>query len=155
MIMALLQELMPQLLTILQRGRDSTAVYGILEGYLLLGGVAVLQGHESMLAGALQGSFSQVLQKLAVPPQPPAQPTGSPQSRPGKISSSIFCTARCEELGRGQLCTHMLPVCSIQHIHHVKKNMVCFLGMQGQIQARCLQSSYRRRLQQPASQMCC
>jgi hypothetical protein len=80
-----LQELMPQLLTILRRGRDSTAVYGILEGYLLLGGVAVLQGHESMLAGALQGSFSQLLQKLAVPPQPPAQPAGSTQSRPGSF----------------------------------------------------------------------
>ena len=81
------QELMPQLLTILRRGRDSAAVYSILEGCLLLGGVAVLHPHEAMLAGALQGSLARLLQALSVPAQPPARPAGSPQSRSGDRST--------------------------------------------------------------------
>ena len=79
------QELLPQLRTILRRGRDSAALYGILEGYLLLGGVAVLQGHESTLAAALQSTLSKLLQALTSPPQL-AQPAGSPPSRPGATS---------------------------------------------------------------------
>ena len=84
------QELLPQLLTILRRGRDSAALYGILEGYLLLGGAAVLQGHEATLAAALQSTLSKLLQALA-PPQP-AQPAGSPASRPGAVSSYALAT---------------------------------------------------------------
>ena len=68
--MSAVQELLPQLMTILRRGRDSTAVYGILEGYLLLGGVAVLQGHEATLAAALQSTLSKLLQTLMSPRSP-------------------------------------------------------------------------------------
>ncbi len=82
MVAVAVQELLPQLMTILRRGRDSAAVYGILEGYLLLGGVAVLQGYEATLAAALQSTLSKLLQTLMSPPQP-AQPAGSPPSRPG------------------------------------------------------------------------
>ena len=85
------QELLPQLMTILRRGRDSTAIYGILEGYLLLGGVAVMQGHEATLAAALQSTLSKLLQTLMSPPQP-AQPAGSPPSRPGDASNCSIAT---------------------------------------------------------------
>lgn len=77
------QELVPQLLTILRRGRDSALVYSILEGYLLLGGVAVLHTHEALLPGALQISLAKLLQALSAPPQLPARTAGSPQPRPG------------------------------------------------------------------------
>ena len=89
-----MQELLPQLLTILRRGRDSAALYGILEGYLLLGGAAVLQGQEATLAAALQSSLSRLLQVLTAPSQP-VQPAGSPPSRPG-VATPQACTASRE-----------------------------------------------------------
>ncbi len=91
------QELLPQLMTILRRGRDSTAVYGILEGYLLLGGVAVMQGYEATLAAALQSTLSKLLQTLMSPPQP-AQPAGSPPSRPGGTLNSPHSAAPLSQL---------------------------------------------------------
>jgi len=84
-------------MTILRRGRDSTAVYGILEGYLLLGGVAVLQGHEATLAAALQNSLSNLMHTLMNPPQA-AQSAGSSPSHPG-----VQCW-RCPEEYHMSLC---------------------------------------------------
>ncbi len=92
-------------MTILRRGRDSTAVYGILEGYLLLGGVAVLQGHEATLAAALQSTLSKLLQTLMSPAQP-AQPAGSPPSRPGGTISCPHSAAHLSQPVHLVLCAY-------------------------------------------------
>ena len=86
---------MPQLLTILRRGRDSAAVYSILEGCLLLGGVAVLHPHEALLAAALQASLARLLQALSAPLQPPVPPVGSPQPRSGDGPARLQHSGSC------------------------------------------------------------
>ena len=138
------QELMPQLLTILRRGRDSAAVYSILEGCLLLGGVAVLQPHEAVLAAALQASLARLLQALSAPLQLPARTAGSPQPRSGDGP------ALCQTLWQ------LLPCKAVMSLlrKSCAANVGCSVnGYHGTQALRAMQSprtSYRRRLRQPA-----
>lgn len=70
-----LVDLLPRMAALLRRGRDNTAAFQLIEGYLLLGGGAALQPYgeaiAAALAKALQGVSKTVAEACA--PQQPAQ----------------------------------------------------------------------------------
>lgn len=60
-----LQQLIPNLMAILQRGKDNAAVFQVLEGFLVTADAdltrAILQGHLAQLVPALERSLGSIL----------------------------------------------------------------------------------------------
>ena len=72
------QALLGNLLGILARGRDSAGVYGCLEGFLLLGGTAILEGHMPALVAALSCTLNALMAAIM-----PARNGSMDDSAPG------------------------------------------------------------------------
>lgn len=62
-----LQELLPNLMRLLQRGKDGGAVMSILEGYLLLGQGAGMEPHLGLVSAAMQHALEHALTTLQAP----------------------------------------------------------------------------------------
>lgn len=71
-----LVDLLPRMGALLRRGRDNTAAFQILEGYLLLGGGAALQPYGDTIAAALTKALNSVAATVAeaCAPAGPAAP---------------------------------------------------------------------------------
>ncbi|KAK9829330.1 hypothetical protein WJX72_005222 [[Myrmecia] bisecta] len=83
-----LKDLFPNLLQVVQRGRDNAAAFSTLEKYLLLGGMPMLQEHGPAVAAALQKSVRAVCSAIAVPAAPangsvPSSPTPADKGKGG------------------------------------------------------------------------
>lgn len=102
-----LQELLPNLIRILSRGRDNSTVLAILEAYLLLGGPSTLEPHLEALAAAAHKIVSPVAATLSEGPSTPglaisAEPAADLQSVAGLL-------AVMQQLGMDQALAAMEP----------------------------------------------
>ena len=82
---AQLVELLPRMAALLRRGRDNTAAFQLVEGYLLLGGGTALQPYGEAIAAALvaalNGVSRTVAEACAPPPAAPQQQQQQPQQQ--------------------------------------------------------------------------
>jgi hypothetical protein len=78
-VSAQLVELLPRMAALLRRGRDNTAAFQLIEGYLLLGGGAALQPYGDAIAAALAAALRGVSKTVAeaCAPQPAANNHGA------------------------------------------------------------------------------
>jgi len=75
-----LVDLLPRMAALLRRGRDNTAAFQLIEGYLLLGGAQALQPYGEAIAAALAAALNAVARTVAeaCAPQRPAQQQQQP-----------------------------------------------------------------------------
>jgi hypothetical protein len=77
-----LVDLLPRMAALLRRGRDNTAAFQLIEGYLLLGGGAALQPYGEAIAAALTAALNGVARTVADACAPTAVPAGAPPGMP-------------------------------------------------------------------------
>jgi hypothetical protein len=98
-------ELLPRMAALLRRGRDNTAAFQLIEGYLLLGGGAALQPYGEAIATALTAALAGVARTVAdacapapapsgppgmpAPPGAPGQPPRGPGGPKGSLASEV------------------------------------------------------------------
>lgn len=77
-----LVDLLPRMAALLRRGRDNTAAFQLIEGYLLLGGGGALQPYGESIAAALATALNNVARTVADACAPQGPPAGQQQQPP-------------------------------------------------------------------------
>jgi hypothetical protein len=87
-----MQALLPAVVRVLQRGKDNSAVFGVLEAFSLLGGAQQLLPFQQPIVAALQRTMTSLTTELAAATGP-----GQAQQQPGEQTpSSGYILDRCD-----------------------------------------------------------